>query len=887
MQPKSLTLALCCLSGSWCSAATLPPLQIDPALLGAVPPAAPPAAPPEPAAAAPRAPAAAVPSTAAPPAAAAPAAPAAAAVQPVAPPARLAPAAAAPSASEKPAPAAQAAPAELPAAPARTATARPAVPPAGVAQPLPGPAAPAAAPAAPAAAPAAAPTAALPPLALQSASVAAAPTSRENAPTYVSAERISGHIDEELHLEGAAELRKANATLSADDIVYFPVTDELHARGNVVLQRDADKVTTPELQLQIDRYVGHANQATYEIRREPPPGSLRQAMVARGTAERIDFLGERRVRLANADYSTCRADQRDWYAKVEDLTLDYDREVGEGKSAKVVFKDVPLFYTPWLDFSLNNQRKSGLLAPTFGSSNVVGFDFTLPYYWNIAPNLDATFAPRVMTRRGVMLLGETRYLQPDYHGTLQFGYLPNDAVTDTRRSSYAFNHVQQQGRWNASVSLNGASDGTYFTDFGTHLMSTAQTNLLRQGLLRYEGDDWRANLLLQRYQTLQDPRLPTVVTPYGRLPALSASYVSPTERSFVQFAAEGSFVDFRHPTLVNGRRLVLYPQVSLPLQTSSYFVTPKVGVNYTHYDISDRNPGDPNSITRALPVVSVDSGLVFERDTDWFGRGAVVQTLEPRLYYLYTPHKDQSDIPVFDTAAADFNFAQIFSENRYSGLDRVNDANQLTAAVVSRYIDSTNGAEIVRGAIGQRYYFRDQLVTLPGEAPRTGRVADLLVAISGRLLPKTQVDAGWQYNPHDGHTERASLGVRYQPEPTKVLNASYRFTRRSLRDIDLSGQWKLGGGWYGVGRYNFSVQDGRLVQAIAGAEYDSGCWIGRFVVQRVATASQTYNTAFFVQLELNGFSRVGSNPLDLLKRSIPGYGVINQPVADPVFGSDY
>ncbi|MBL8470393.1 MAG: LPS-assembly protein LptD [Rhodocyclaceae bacterium] len=698
---------------------------------------------------------------------------------------------------------------------------------------------------------------------------------------------MSGLIDENLHLEGAVELRKADSTLRADDVVYQPPSDEVHARGNVVLQRGPDTVTAPELKLQIDRYEGYANQASYEILREPPPNSRRQATLAQGTAERIEFLGERRVRLENADYSTCRADQRDWYARADELTLDYDREVGEGKSGKVVFKGVPLFYSPWLDFSLNNQRKSGLLAPTFGSSNVVGLDYTQPFYWNIAPNLDATLAPRIMTRRGVMLLGETRYLEPGYRGSLQFGYLPNDAVTDTRRSTYAFNHVQEQGRWTGTVSLNGASDGSYFTDFGTHLITTAQTNLLRQGQLLYESDTWRANLLLQRYQTLQDPRLPAVVTPYARLPALAASYLSPPERSILQFGVDGTYVDFHHPTLDSGRRLVLYPQISLPLQGAAYFVTPKIGVNYTRYDLTRKSTVGADAITRTLPIASVDAGMIFERDSDWFGKGPVTQTLEPRLYYLYIPNKDQSNIPVFDTAAADFNFAQIFSENRFAGADRINDANQITAAVVSRFIDVSSGAEIVRGAIGQRYYFRDQVVRLPGEPARTARAADLLMAVSGRLLPRTQIDAGWQYNPHDSHTERASLGVRYQPESYNVLNASYRFTRGSLRDVDVSGQWKLGGGWYGLGRYDFSVQDGRLVEAIAGAEYDAGCWIGRFVVQRVATATQTYNTAIFVQLELNGFSRVGSNPLELLKRSIPGYGVINQPVADPVFGSNY
>lgn len=275
-----------------------------------------------------------------------------------------------------------------------------------------------------------------------------------------------------------------------------------------------------------------------------------------------------------------------------------------------------------------------------------------------------------------------------------------------------------------------------------------------------------------------------------------------------------------------------------------------------------------------------------ERNLDWFGK-SLVQTLEPRAYYLYVPQHDQSRIPIFDTGVAGFNYAQMFAENRYAGGDRIGDANDLTLAVTSRLLDPVSGADLLRATLGSRYYFADQYVTMPGETARTQRSADLLATFSGQVLPHTYADIGWQFNPHDGRTERMTLGGRYRPESTKVINAGYRYDRSTdLKQIDVSAQWPLFGGWHGVGRYNYSLNEHRVIETIGGLEYDAGCWAGRLVVQRLATIANQPTTALFFQLELNDFSRIGSNPMQLLRRSIPGYGIINQPTADPVFAEN-
>lgn len=729
----------------------------------------------------------------------------------------------------------------------------------------------------------------LPSLKLKPSPTLSPPTRKrdEALPTYVTADRIVGRTADEIVAEGDAELRRLGESVNADKLTYWQDEDEVEAVGNVRLQRDGSTATGPRLRLKIEENVGFFERPEYAIQRPPQPGGrLRTAVTVRGQAERIDFEGENQFRLTNSTYSTCGPGDPDWYARTKDLQLDFDREVGEASNASVIFKGLPIMYAPWLDFPLNEQRKTGLLAPTFGSTNRTGIDVTAPWYWNIAPNRDATIAPRMMSRRGLQLNGEYRYLEPNYSGNARVQYLPEDLVLKKSRSAYSVVHTQNfGGGFAGSLNLNGVSDDTYFTDLGTRIAITSQTYLLRQGVLSYGGGGWwtvAGNV--QRYQTLQDPRLPAVGVPYDRLPQLTLLANRPEFYGGTAAAFSGEYVDFSHPTFVLGKRLRLYPQLSLPLQTSAFFLTPKVGYDVTRYAVSRQAADVPDSITRSVPIYSIDSGVFFERDITLTNKD-LLQTLEPRLYYLRVPARDQSRIPIFDTGLADLNFTQIFSDNLFVGGDRIADANQLTAAVTSRIIDPATGAELVRGALGQRYYFRDQTVTIPGVPARTSRSPDLLAALSGEVFPRAFVDSGWQYNTDAGRTERLVLAGRYQPEVGKVLNAAYRYRRDVLTDVDLSGQWPLIGKWYGVGRYNFSLRDRRLIEAIAGLEYDGGCWIGRAVMYRFATAFQTASTAFFIQLELNGLSRIGSNPLDILRRSISGYGQISQATADPIFGA--
>lgn len=723
-------------------------------------------------------------------------------------------------------------------------------------------------------------------------------------PTIIIADQISGTTDIETRATGHVELSKPGVRLVADQLTHTQIKDEADASGNVVLTGIKEQISGPHVRLGLTDSVGFFENPRYEISSTHPPNPLANAafdqnLVAHGTAERLEFAGKGKYTLTEATYSTCKPATNgdvDWFARAGRLSIDQNADVGSGRDVTVYFQGVPILYTPWIAFPLSNQRQSGLLTPTIGSTSKSGFEYTQPIYWNIAPDLDATFSPRLMSKRGVLLGTEFRYLDPSYVGQARYEYLPDDNLTGTNRHAYALNHAQQfSAGVNGSVTFNGVSDDTYFSDLSNRLAVTSQVNLLRQGTLSYASTWWSATLLAQSFQTLQDPLLPPVTVPYKMLPKFGVSAVRADLPFGAVFSLQGEVVSFQggSATQVDGNRFTLYPQVALPLQVSALSITPKIGYFATKYSIDYlRGSGLPDHPSTSVPIMSLDSTVVFERDIDWT-QGAMLQTLEPRLYYVYIPYRNQSQIPVFDTGNADFNFSQMFAENRFAGGDRIGDANQLTGVVTSRLIDPATGAEIVRGSFGQRLYFSTKQVGLPGETVVSNNRTDFLGEISLQIFPHTTGTAAWQYNSQLNQTERFNIGAQYRPENGKILNASYRYTHADstngqpgVSQIDVSGHWPLSRSWQAVGRYNYSFEGKRIVETLAGLEYGEGCWALRFVAQRLATQTQDSSTALFLQLELNGLSRIGSDPLETLKRSVRGYGIINQPSADPAFSAN-
>jgi LPS-assembly protein len=697
------------------------------------------------------------------------------------------------------------------------------------------------------------------------------PKGKEETPAFISAQRVEGQTENQIVASGEVEVRKRGQAIFADQVVYQQSSQELVADGAVRVEQNGIKIQGPHVKLNLDTNIGDMTKPAFQVATNK----------SRGSADIMHMEGRQKYTVQNVAYTICPIGNNDWMLKASQLEIDNDRQVGVARNARVEFLGVPILYMPWMDFSLSDKRQSGFLGPVLGSTAKSGSEVTLPYYWNIAPNRDATIAPRAMVKRGLMLNNELRYMDTNYAGEAHVDVLPNDALTNSTRLRTSLKHVQNLGYgFNASTNFNYVSDDAYFRDLSNTITSTSLTNLVREGVLTYGGGWWNAAARLQSYQTLQDPAAP-VVEPYRRLPQITLGALRPVAGANMAFT--GEFVNFSHPTAVSGQRLVMYPSVSYPLiATPSFYLTPKFGVHYTQYSLGANNLGALPNTNRTLPIVSLDSGVVLERDWNVGGQ-SYMQTLEPRAYFLYIPYRNQNLLPNFDTAQADFNFAQMFTENRFFGSDRIGDAKQVTLSLTSRLLEGNTGAERLRVAIGQRYSFKTPLVNLVSPEVVTNNRSDILLAILGRITPKWSLNSAFQYNPNQAREEKLNVGARYQPESGKVLNLGYRFTRDSLRQVDISTQWPLSRRWSAMARWNYSLQDNRILELLTGLEYNESCWTARLVVQRFATATNELSTGIFAQLELNGLVRVGSDPLNALRQSIAGFTKVNQP---PVVSSE-
>jgi len=696
------------------------------------------------------------------------------------------------------------------------------------------------------------------------------PVTRETATTFARADRIEGTIDDSILLLGNAEVRRAGVVLRGDRILYTQATDQVDVTGNARVFARGATFSGPELSFRIDAQTGSMPNAEFAY----------PARNGRGDASLIEFLSEQRARMENARFTTCAPGDQAWWVQMDEVNIDGLEQSATASAAVLYFQGVPILASPWFGFPLGNQRRSGFLTPSFGLSNTLGTDIRTPYYWNIAPNYDYTLSPRVMTKRGVLFGNEFRFLEREFSGTLLYDAIAHDRQTDSGRSytGVRFNWNSPTGL-GAGVNYNRVSDDNYFVDFSSTILGSSQKVLPQDAFVSYTKPFWSAIARVTKNQVLQDPLAP-VTPPYERVPQVTLTgFVADWNGWEAAAIADGTRFVNQLPTQQPGTRYIVNPRVAYPIIAPGWFITPRAQISATYYSLDPQfNPGN-TSETRVMPILSVDSGLIFERDTQWFGR-ASQQTLEPRAYYAYIPYRPQNQLPNFDSALADLNYAQFFTENIYSGYDRIVNANQLTLALATRILDAETGAERLRAAIGQRLYFTAQKVTLPGETPRQGNESDLLAALSTYLGPYWALDAAVQYSAETSAISRATFGTRYQPRRSSVLSVYYRYQEASTptsstNQIDISAQWPITDRWYGVGRYNYSLESRKPVEAIAGFEYKDDCWLLRFAFQRFQTTTATATTNFYVQLELTGLTSVGTNALSQLQRNIPGYQRIN------------
>ncbi len=693
------------------------------------------------------------------------------------------------------------------------------------------------------------------------------PEPAQETPAFVEADHLTGKKESQIEATGNAILRKRGQSIRADHLLYFQDTQDLDAQGSVVLEQDGNTMSGPHLKLNLDTNAGTMEQPVYYLVEND----------GRGSADMMHIHDKLHYTLDSATFTTCPADDEDWLLRMGGLEIDRELQIGTAHHAWVTFMGVPILYSPWMDFPLNDQRKSGFLSPLFGSTTKGGSELTVPYYWNIAPNRDATIAPRIMSKRGVLLNNEFRYLEPRYSGELQLDVMPSDSLAKRSRTRMSVMHNQALiGGLNGYANLNSVSDDAYFRDLGNTVTTTSQANLLQEMGLTYGAGWWNAALRVQRYQTLQDPAAP-ISAPYKRLPQLTFNAQQNYGQASLVFASE--FVDFAHPTSLNAQRLVVNPSVSYPLVSDpAFYLTPKVALHSTYYAMGANNTGALPDSSRTLPIMSVDSGIAFERDWSLFGDD-YVHTLEPRAFYVYVPYKNQDRLPNFDSAQASFDFTQMFTENRFFGSDRVGDANHVTLALTSRLLAQENGMERLRVMIGERFSFQTPKVNFVAPTTTTNK-SDILLSVAGAVARTFSFDSELQYDPNLAHTQRYNIAMRYRPEIGKSFDLGYRFSRNALRQIDFNGQWPLSSRWRAIGRLNYSLQDNKSLESIAGLEYNQSCWTLRFVAQRFTVAAQEANTGIFLQLELHDFVSVGVDPIDVLKQNIPSYTKLNQIPAD-------
>jgi len=730
-----------------------------------------------------------------------------------------------------------------------------------------------------------------PPKAATASSMNIAPSStpsNPNAPAYVSGDSLTGFSEKGVALEGNAELRRDGAVVKGDKVTYDQDTDEAHATGNVRLSKSGTLAVGPEAKLRVEANEGYMLSPDYYFHQTGGAGS----------AERIDFIDPDRSTMKKASYTTCSPDNADWYFSANRIDIDSDRQVGTAYGGVLRFFNVPIAGAPAFSFPLNDERRSGVLAPLMGYSSKSGLDLTVPYYFNLAPNRDLTLYPRLLTSRGVQLGGDYRYLGDGYSGRLRAEFLPDDRKAERDRWAYSFQHTQQIiPGMTAYANVSKVSDDQYPDDLTRSVSQSTLRQYTQEGGVIYNWQDFTFMARVQKFQTLR-PSEPS----YEREPQLNARY---TRYDFGGFdiSVEADYTRFRIPLTSTGfqqpegNRAFIQPVISYPIIRPGWFVTPKVIFNAAQYnmDTGTNTTGAQNSFGRAIPTVSLDSGMVFDRAAPGVSKLFGVnytQTLEPRLFYVYTPFRDQSQFPLFDTVQTDFGYGQIFSENAFTGNDRIADNNKLTAGVTTRLIESDTGIERFRGTLAQRVDFTGQRVQLTGTSTDTKpSYSDLLAATTIQLFRGYYLDAGIQYSPEDNRVNYSNVAFAWRPESRKLVNVGYRYRRptsvtdnSAIDQFELSSQWPITRRTYGIGRVAFDQTANQLVDALAGIEYAADCWVGRVVYQRFRNTTQGYTGRFFLQVEFRGLSKIGSNPLDMLRLNVPGYEPVT---ARPVPTSQY
>lgn len=683
----------------------------------------------------------------------------------------------------------------------------------------------------------------------------------ENDKTVIFADQATASGLEEFQLSGDVQVHKGRLFMQAKEVQYQRSSDLLRADGGIRFETDNVIIVGDKAEMALGKRRGTISAAQIWLEQNH----------LRGQASEVQLLDSDRISLSDALITSCMLNRNDWQIKASEVSLDRENNEAVAWHARLELFDVPILYSPYLSFPISG-RKSGFLAPDLGTSNVSGTEISIPYYWNIAPHRDATITPHYYSKRGTQLNSEFRYLNASNKGKLYFEYLPDDRLYGDDRSFVNFEHRGEPGTgWRTNVEYRYASDEDYFNEFGGDLGTSSTEHLERRLDVHYQANIWSASVLAQNFLTLDESTL-IAAQPYRLVPQVRFGTSLLPLAYGIQHQLNTELVRFDRPESLRARRLDIYPQLQWPQRKLYGFLTPRLALRYTRYQLSNQSSTVEENPTRTVPSFSLDSGLFFERDMRW-GR-AVLQTLEPRLFYLYVPYKDQSNVLVndngaeqtFDSAATDFSFSHMFRENRYSGIDRIGDANQLSAALTSRFYNQ-KGVELLSASLGQIYYFRDRKVTLPGESVQTERRSDLILQLRSQWTPSINLTTQLLGEEDWSELEKGSFKFRYTPDQDTMLSLAYRYQKSGsavssgIDQTDATLLWPFQQQWKFVARWHYSLQDSLTLENIEGIQYDSCCWALRLVHRRyLADIDEgTHHNNVLLQLELKGLANVGSD----------------------------
>jgi LPS-assembly protein len=680
--------------------------------------------------------------------------------------------------------------------------------------------------------------------------------------TTVEAERITVVRGKYAEAEGDAVIIRGVQELRGNYLFYDQIKDEITGQGDVSIKKSGVLINGDAFMYSPGLETGEITEAEYFLIDSG----------GRGKSERLIFDGPSRQSAVNATYTSCDVSQEDVYLKTSLLNLYQDKEYGVARQATVWFKGAPILYTPYLSFPLTDKRKTGLLTPSYGQSVQNGFEVSIPMYLNVAPNFDATIALRTMSERGNLIASHSRYMGGSFAGHLSYDVINDDrkfskeSGDEDSRAYYNFAHNQKFGSHVIGYAkLQGISDDTYFKDLSNDAAKTSLVHLPREIGLTASAEDWFGSARVVHYQTLDFGAPPVKLDPqinFEYTPVLGYGFESESRTQL------SIFNDRNKKT----RRTIVYPGIRYVYENDFLTLSPKVGLHYTNYDLDTGTNED-----RSLPIYTMEASIAFERDLTWSGVG-LVQTFVPKLFYVHVPFEDQSTLPVFDTGLNDFSFSQIFTENIFSGGDRINDADQLTVGLVSKFLEWESGVERFQVTVAQRFHFDEEFVVInPGDTPRTGNRSDILLAAGGEINSSWSADSLLRYSGVLDEVVNRDHGLAYNRGPGKSLYFAYRFARDKHEQFDLSGQWPIKGRWGAAGRWNFAKDSGKLLIGVLGLEYKVGCWALRMVGKRLLTGlknsdkEDVYATSFFVQLELTGITQIGSDAIGTLKENITGF----------------